>query len=198
MGEQRREQECDAVVFNTETRPRRRGRLDQGRRCSRRATIGQRFTKGTLDGGEPSGLVPHSTRELTGLKAIYTYSEDHDYEHYYITSKYFCWKGLSGVQKGDAAIEPAEYWKFADGQYIFGWTEMIIPCSPIWLICFDGSFGHDRETGIFATTTGWHDAGRAGRSDDPSSTRPSTRTSSKSCRSGRRRGRSPSVRSRYG
>lgn len=145
--------ECDAVVLNTETR--RAVHVYDWIKADAKPgepRMGQRFTGGTLDGGEPSGLVPHQTKELTGLKAIYTYSEGHDYEHYYTTSKYFCWKGLSGVQKGDAAMEPAEYWKFADGQYIFGWTEMIIPCSPIWFICFDGSFGHDRETGIFANT----------------------------------------------
>ena len=111
--------------------------------------IGQDFYAGTLAGGTPTGKAPYKTKELTGLRAIYTYADDHDYEHYYITSRYFCWKGLSGAQKHDAAIEPAEYWKFDDNQYVFGWTEMIIPCSPIWFICFDGSFGDNRETGTF-------------------------------------------------
>jgi hypothetical protein len=145
--------ECDAVIFNTETR--RAVHVHNWIKADAKAgepRIGQRFNGGVLAGGDPSGMVPHQTKELTGLKAIYAYSPGHDYEHYYITSKYFCWKGLSGAQKGDAAIEPAEYWKFADGQYVFGWTEMIIPCSPIWFICFDGSFGDNRETGIFCNT----------------------------------------------
>jgi hypothetical protein len=145
--------ECDALIFNTETR--RAVHVHNWTKPEAKAgepRIGQRFVGGRLAGGEASGVVPHRTKELTGMKAIYTYSEDHDYEHYYTTSKYFCWKGLSGAQKGDAATEPAEYWKFADGQYVFGWTEMIIPCSPIWFICFDGSFGDNRETGVFCNT----------------------------------------------
>ena len=99
----------------------------------------------------PHGAAPNQRPDR--YKAIYSYSEDHDYEHYYIASKYFCWKGLSGAQKGDAAIEPAEYWKFADGQYVFRLDgDVIIPCSPIWFVCFDGSFGDNRETGVFCNT----------------------------------------------
>ena len=145
--------ECDVVIFDTETR--RAVHVRNWIKAEAKAgepRMGQKIDGGALAGGDPSGLVPHQTKELTGLKAIYSYSEDHDYEHYYITSKYFCWKGLSGAQKGDAAIEPAEYWKFADGQYVFGWTEMIIPCSPVWFVCFDGSFGDNRETGVFCNT----------------------------------------------
>ena len=145
--------ECDVVIFDTETR--RAVHVHNWIKAEAKAgepRMGQKIDGGALAGGDPSGLVPHQTKELTGLQAIYSYSEDHDYEHYYITSKYFCWKGLSGAQKGDAAIEPAEYWKFADGQYVFGWTEMIIPCSPVWFVCFDGSFGDNRETGVFCNT----------------------------------------------
>jgi len=117
--------------------------------------IGQTFAAGVLLGGTPTGMVPCKTKELTGLHAIYTYKnpsegdEGHSYEHYYTTSEYFCWKGLAGPQKGDCAMEPAEYWKFADNQFVFGWTEVIIPCSPVWFICFDGSFGDNYETGTF-------------------------------------------------
>ncbi len=145
--------ECEGLVFNTETL--RAVHVHDWVKPEARAgepRIGQTFHGGVVAGGDPTGMAPHPTKDLTGLHAIYSYAEDHDYEHYYITSKYFCWKGLTGAQKGDCAMEPAEYWKFADGQYVFGWTEMIIPCSPIWFICFDGSFGDNRETGVFCNT----------------------------------------------
>ncbi len=109
----------------------------------------QQYRGGVIAGGTPSGITPHKTNELTGLIAIYTYAEDHEYEHYYLTSDWWCSKGLSGVQKGHCFLEPAEYWKFDDHQYVFGWREHIIPCSPTWFISLDDN----RETGSFCNAT---------------------------------------------
>lgn len=111
--------------------------------------MGQNFVAGTIAGGTPSGFEPGPTRDLIGQKALYTYSENHTYEHYYINTENFCWQNLKGVQYGNADIEPATYWKFDDQQYVFGWTEKIIPCAPVWFVNFEQC----RETGIFLNAT---------------------------------------------
>jgi len=112
--------------------------------------FGQVFKGGVLLGGTPTGIAPYRTKELIGLKALYTYSEEHTYEHYYITASHFCWKCFRGEQYGQVSIEPAEYWKFDEHQFVFGWCEVVIPTSPIWFI----DYGYDeryslRETGTF-------------------------------------------------
>ena len=83
------------------------------------------------------------------MKALYTYSENHTYEHYYVNTRNFAWQNLKGVQFGDADTEPATYWKFADHLYVFGWREKIIPCAPVWFVNFE----QNRETGVFLAAT---------------------------------------------
>jgi hypothetical protein len=140
--------ECQVIVFNVSTR---RAiwvlTFIKPEKIQGEPRFGQEYRGGVIAGGTPTGMVPHKTKELTGLHAIYTYAEDHEYEHYYITSDWWCSKGLSGVQKGHCFLEPAEYWKFDDHQYVFGWREHIIPCAPVWFI------DESRETGSFCNAT---------------------------------------------
>lgn len=51
--------------------------------------VAQTFESGTLDGG-PAALAamePAPTRDLIGLRALYTYSPDHVYEHIYLSAE---------------------------------------------------------------------------------------------------------------
>jgi len=100
---------------------------------------------GVLKGGEPAGLVPAPTTELTGEHAVYAYSPNHYYEHYYINSQRFVWHCLHGVQKGHSATEPANYFKFEENMYVLGWRELLIPTGTVFFL----NFADNRSTGKF-------------------------------------------------
>ena len=100
---------------------------------------------GVIEGGTPSGDPVEYTRDLLGEIAVYQYSPDHFYEHYYINSEHFVWHCLHGEQKGMGACEYARYIKFQDNNYILFWRELLIPTGTVFFI----DFNNKRETGKF-------------------------------------------------
>lgn len=101
-------------------------------------------------GGQPiSGEAPHETRDLIGLRALYTYSPDHVYEHIYLSSQRYCWQNLKGVQYGHGDADLATTFKFAPNQYVFGFREFIIPVASVFFYNFDDL----RSTGKFLGET---------------------------------------------
>lgn len=112
--------------------------------------VGQVFRPGVIDGGEPSGIVPHESRDLIGLRAHFTYSPNHTYEHTYLSSKRYAWQCLVGVQRGHGDVDLATTYKFAEDQYVFTFREFKIPVASTFFY----NFGDMRSTGKFLGITG--------------------------------------------
>ncbi|QTO00158.1 MoaF N-terminal domain-containing protein [Brucella sp. 458] len=112
--------------------------------------VGQIFRPGVIAGGEPSGMVPEETRDLIGLRAHFTYSPNHVYEHTYLSSKRYAWQCLVGVQRGHGDVDLATTYKFAEGQYVFTFREFKIPVASTFFY----NFADMRSTGKFLGING--------------------------------------------
>lgn len=109
----------------------------------------QHWVAGILAGGDPSGEVPAATRDLIGLRAFYTYSPNHVYEHVYLSSERYAWQNLRGVQRGHGDTDLATTYRFAPNQYVFGFREFLIPVASVFFYNFDSM----RSTGTFLGET---------------------------------------------
>lgn len=100
--------------------------------------------------GEVSGMVPHETRDLIGLRAFYDYSPNHVCEHIYLSSTRYGWQNLVGVQRGHGDTDMATTFKFDEGQYVFGFREFIIPVASVFFY----GWHNMRSTGKFLGLAG--------------------------------------------
>jgi len=112
--------------------------------------VEQAFLVGTLGGGTASGVEPHESRDLIGLRTWQTYSPNHTYEHTYLNSQRYCWQCLVGVQRGHGDVDMATYYKFDEQQYIFTFREFLIPVASVFFF----NFASNRSTGKFLGLTG--------------------------------------------
>jgi hypothetical protein len=112
--------------------------------------VGQIFRPGVLEGGEAMGFVPTATRDLIGLRAHFTYSPNHTYEHTYLSSQRYAWQCLVGVQRGHGDVDLATTYKFAENQYVFTFREFKIPVASTFFYNFDEM----RSTGKFLGING--------------------------------------------
>lgn len=144
--------EALTVVLNTRTRRvlAIRCRIVGAEEAAGQPRVPQDFRAGTLEGGDATGLVPHATRDLIGLRTWQTYSPNHTYEHTYLSSERYAWQCLVGVQRGHGDVDLASYWKFDDEQYVFTFREFLIPVASVFF--FD--FARGRSTGKFLGVTG--------------------------------------------
>lgn len=112
--------------------------------------VAQIFRAGTVDGMEATGFKPEETRDLIGLRAHFTYSPNHTYEHTYLSSKRYAWQCLVGVQRGHGDVDLATTWKFDKDLYIFTFREFKIPVASTFFYNFEDR----RSTGKFLGITG--------------------------------------------
>ncbi len=113
--------------------------------------VPQEFLVGTLgdDPARASGMVPHETRDLIGLRTFQTYSPNHTYEHTYLNSKRYAWQCLVGVQRGHGDVDLASYYQFDVDQYVFTFREFLIPVASVFFF----NFASGRSTGKFLGVT---------------------------------------------
>jgi hypothetical protein len=112
--------------------------------------VAQIFRAGTIGGVTPSGPVPAETRDLIGLRAHFTYSPNHVYEHTYLSSQRYCWQCLKGVQRGHGDVDLTTTIKFAEDRYIFAFREFKIAVASVFFY----NFKTMRSTGKFLGVTG--------------------------------------------
>lgn len=112
--------------------------------------VAQIFRAGTVDGMEATGFKPEETRDLIGLRAHFTYSPNHTYEHTYLSTKRYAWQCLVGVQRGHGDVDLATTWKFDTDLYIFTFREFKIPVASTFFYNFEDR----RSTGKFLGITG--------------------------------------------
>lgn len=107
--------------------------------------VAQVFQPGQIDGVPQIGPVPAPTRDLIGVRAHFTYSPNHVYEHTYLSSLRYAWQNLVGVQRGHGDVDMASTWKFAENMYVFTFREFKIPVASTFFYNFDSM----RSTGKF-------------------------------------------------
>lgn len=112
--------------------------------------VAQIFRPGVIDGGTVSGPVPHQSRDLIGLRAHFTYSPNHVYEHTYLSSGRYAWQCLVGVQRGHGDVDLATTYKFDENLYIFTFREFKIAVASTFFY----NFNDMRSTGKFLGITG--------------------------------------------
>lgn len=114
--------------------------------------VPQDFLVGTLgdDPAAASGMVPHETRDLIGLRTFQTYSPNHTYEHTYLNTQRYAWQCLVGVQRGQGDVDLASYYQFDTDQYVFTFREFLIPVASVFFF----NFASGRSTGKFLGLTG--------------------------------------------
>ena len=112
--------------------------------------VAQIFRPGVIEGGAASGPVPHETRDLIGLRAHFTYSPNHVYEHTYLSSGRYAWQCLVGVQRGHGDVDLTTTYKFDDNLYVFTFREFKIAVASTFLY----NFNDMRSTGKFLGITG--------------------------------------------
>jgi hypothetical protein len=112
--------------------------------------VAQIFRAGSVEGTKSGAPAPHVTRDLIGLRAHYTYSPNHVYEHTYLSSQRYAWQCLVGVQRGHGDVDLTTTYKFADDQYVFTFREFIIPVASTFFY----NFKDMRSTGKFLGVTG--------------------------------------------
>ena len=112
--------------------------------------VAQIFRPGIIEGGAASGPAPHETRDLIGLRAHFTYSPNHVYEHTYLSSGRYAWQCLVGVQRGHGDVDLTTTYKFDDNLYVFTFREFKIAVASTFLY----NFNDMRSTGKFLGITG--------------------------------------------
>lgn len=145
--------EAETLVFNIKT-----GRALSIRSVVREVganpgepRVAQIFRAGLIVGRDQGNSVaPAPTRDLIGLRAHYTYSPHHVYEHTYLSSTRYAWQCLVGVQRGHGDVDLTTTYKFAEDQYIFTFREFIIPVASTFFY----NFADMRSTGKFLGVTG--------------------------------------------
>lgn len=107
----------------------------------------QHFSPGVLGDPAipPTGRKPAPTRDLVGLRALYTYNVNQCFEHIYLNTKRYGWHCVVGPLKGEADIELHTVYKFDEGQYTLAWCESGLPVSTV----FFHNWEQMRETGKF-------------------------------------------------
>ncbi len=146
--------EALTLVLNTRTRRvlAARCRVIDAEQAAGQPRVPQDFAVGTL-GDDPalvSGIAPHLTRDLIGLRTVQVYSPQHCYEHTYLSSERYAWQCLVGVQRGHGDVDLASYYKFDENQYLFTFREFRIPVASVFFF----NFASGRSTGKFLGLTG--------------------------------------------
>ena len=142
---------AETLIFNRKTRRilSIRARIRPAGEAPGEPRVAQDWVPGTLGGGPATGAAPSPSRDLIGLRALYTYSPNHVYEHTYLSSQRYGWQNLRGVQRGHGDTDLATTFKFGPDQYVFGFREFIIPVASVFFY----NFATLRSTGKFLGET---------------------------------------------
>lgn len=105
----------------------------------------------------PIGPTPAPTRDLIGLRGLYTYSSGQCFEHIYLNSQRYAWQCINGPLRGQGDVDLATVYKFNDNQYIFAFREFGLPVSTVFFYNWDqmrstGKFFAIADDGTIANT----------------------------------------------
>jgi hypothetical protein len=140
--------QTQTFIVNTETR-----RVLAVRTIMREGDVGNEpraehiFDSGVLGDPTipPAGRTPARTRDLIGLRGLYTYGPNQCFEHIYLNSERYVWQCIIGPLKGEGDVDMATVYKFDHNQYIFAFREFGLPVSTVFFYNWDQM----RSTGKF-------------------------------------------------
>lgn len=89
------------------------------------------FHPGVLEGSTVTGDEPAPTTALIGRRVQWVYSEEHAYEHVYLSPHWYTWQCLAGPERGLADTDENSVWELRPGIYVFTWREKVIPCASV-------------------------------------------------------------------
>lgn len=95
--------------------------------------VSHHVTVGTLDGAGTRGDAPTPTTALLGRRVLWEYSDDHAYEHVYLSPQLYTWHCLAGPERGLADTDVTTTYQLRPGIYVFMWREKVIPCASVTL-----------------------------------------------------------------
>lgn len=93
--------------------------------------VTQQFQPATIDGITVRGQAMAPSTSLIGRRAMWVYSEDHAYEHVYLSPHWYTWQCLAGPERGLADTDENSVYRVRGGIYVFTWREKVIPCASV-------------------------------------------------------------------
>lgn len=93
--------------------------------------VQQTFAASVLEGSATEHAVPAPTNALIGRRVLWVYSDQHAYEHIYLSPQWYTWQCLAGPEKGLADTDENSVWEIRPGIYVFAWREKVIPCASV-------------------------------------------------------------------
>lgn len=93
--------------------------------------VQQRFTPGEIIELPQRGAAPVPTTALIGRRIEWVYSDQHAYEHIYLSSHWYTWQCLAGPERGLADTDEVSVWELRPGIYLFAWREKVVPCGSV-------------------------------------------------------------------
>lgn len=89
------------------------------------------FAPSIIEGASVTGTEAAPTTTLIGRRVEWVYSEEHAYEHVYLSERWYSWQCLAGPERGLADTDENSVWEVRPGIYIFAWREKVIPCASV-------------------------------------------------------------------
>jgi hypothetical protein len=147
-----RPREAETIILNTKT-----GRalsiysiVRDKEQSAGEPQVAQVFRTGTTEVATTETKAPAESRDLIGLRAHFTYSPNHVYEHTYLSSQRYAWQCLVGVQRGHGDVDLTTTYKFDEDLYVFTFREFKIAVASTFFY----NFRDMRSTGKFLGITG--------------------------------------------
>ncbi|AYY15325.1 molybdenum cofactor biosynthesis protein MoaF [Actinobacteria bacterium YIM 96077] len=92
--------------------------------------VTQTFTPATIQGRQAAGAIAPSTT-LVGRRTMWVYSDEHAYEHVYLSPHWYTWQCLAGPEKGLADTDENTVYEIRPGICLFAWREKVVPCAAV-------------------------------------------------------------------
>jgi hypothetical protein len=96
-----------------------------------RTRVHHNFLLGHIEGLKTSGPEPAPTTALLGRRVLWTYSDEHSYEHIYLGPSSYTWHCLAGPAAGLADTDECTTFQIRPGIYVFASREKVIPCASV-------------------------------------------------------------------
>lgn len=93
--------------------------------------VRQLFVPSLIEELPTRGAEPAPTTSLIGRRVLWEYSDQHAYEHIYLSPQWYTWQCLAGPEKGLADTDQNAMWQVRPGINVFAWREKVIPCASV-------------------------------------------------------------------